>query len=405
MTNRWAVLAILCLARLSMGLHLQVVAAVAPFLVADLGLTYAEIGLLIGLFMLPGVFLALPGGLISRRVGDKTTLVAALVLLTLGTSLLAISPGFGVAAVARLLSGAGGTLLTMQVAKIATDWFVGRELATAIGILLGTFPLGVALAMATLGVVAAATSWHVAVAVIAASAVLTLTLVALLYRDLPRPRPGVDAERPRLWAITPRELGLVLVAGAAFALVNAALVVFTSFTPTLLIEQGRSEPEAGVLASWASWTLIGSVAAAGPLLDRARRAIVWLVASALLTAGTCLAMPVFEPAWLWIVLFGIVSAPVTVGSMALPGRVLRADSRGTGFRLFFTMNYVGFALLPPVAGYLLDLTRSTAAPVWFGGLLYVMIVPCLVVFRRLQRRPTQPADNAMQVPGWEARPR
>ena len=62
MTNRWAVLAILCLARMSMGLHLQVVAAVAPFLIADLGLTYAEIGVLIGIFMLPGVFLALPGG-------------------------------------------------------------------------------------------------------------------------------------------------------------------------------------------------------------------------------------------------------------------------------------------------------------------------------------------------------
>src|SRR5215212_9510750 len=122
-TNRWAVLAILCVARTSMGLHLQVVAAVAPFLIADLGLTYTEVGLLIGLFMLPGVFLAMPGSLVSRRVGDRATLLGGLGLLTLGTGLLAVSPGFALAAVARLVSGAGGTLLTMQVAKIATDWF------------------------------------------------------------------------------------------------------------------------------------------------------------------------------------------------------------------------------------------------------------------------------------------
>ena len=38
MGNRWTVLALLCLARMVMALHLQSVAAVAPFLIADLGL-------------------------------------------------------------------------------------------------------------------------------------------------------------------------------------------------------------------------------------------------------------------------------------------------------------------------------------------------------------------------------
>ena len=43
MTSRWAVLALLCLARMSMGLHLQAVAAIAPFLITDLGCSYAEV--------------------------------------------------------------------------------------------------------------------------------------------------------------------------------------------------------------------------------------------------------------------------------------------------------------------------------------------------------------------------
>lgn len=394
MTNRWTVLSLLCLARLSMGLHLQVVAAVAPFLIADLDLTYTELGLLIGVFMLPGVFLSLPGGLISRRVGDKATLLAALGLLVLGTGLLAASSGFAVALIARVLSGAGGTLLTMQVAKIATDWFAGRELSTAIGVLLGTFPLGVALAMATLGIVAAATSWQAAVAAIAASAALIFMLVARCYRDPPSEPTAVDAARSgRFLAISTPELRLVILAGVAFALVNAALVVFTSFTPPLLIERGRSETQAGVLASLTSWVLIGTVVLAGYLLDRARHATVWLALSAGLTAMACLATPIVEPAWLGIVLFGIVSAPVTVGSMALPGQVLSRRSRSTGFGLFFTMNYLGFGLLPPVAGFLLDLTHEAALPLWFSGSLYLAILPCLAMFQWLRRRSSRESES------------
>jgi hypothetical protein len=48
-----------------MGLHLQAVAAVAPFLMADLELGYGEIGTLIGIFLLPGAFLALAGVLVD----------------------------------------------------------------------------------------------------------------------------------------------------------------------------------------------------------------------------------------------------------------------------------------------------------------------------------------------------
>jgi len=409
-----------------MGLHLQTVAAVAPFLIADLGLSYGEIGVLIGSFLLPGVFLALPGGLISRRIGDKATLLAALGLLAVGTGLLATSASFGTALVARLLSGAGGTLLTMQVAKIATDWFTGRELSTAIGLLLGTFPFGAALAMATLGGVAAASSWRTAVVLIAASAVPIFLVVAFLLRDLPRATAATDLAPDRRGSIggivnspvipkrsegshtdplragriraafdhasfNQAELGAIVLVGAAFALVNAALVVFSSFMPTLLIGRGYSETDAGVLASWTSWTLIPAVVVAGVLLDRVRRLMSWLLLSALATAATCFLLPLVDPSrvpiWAWIVLFGIVSAPVTVGTMALPGQVLRPENRSLGFGLYFTMNYIGFSLLPPVGGYLLDLTGDRASPIWFSGVLYLVIVGLLIGFEWTRRPP------------------
>lgn len=409
--GRWGVLAVLCLARVSMGLHLQVVAAVSPFLIADLGLGYGEIGTLIGVFLLPGAVLSMPGGLISRRFGDTRAMIGAVVLLAVGTAMLAASSGFWMAVVARLVAGAGGTLLTMQVAKIATDWFAGRELSTAIGILLGTFPLGIAAVTAGLPLVATASGWRVAVAIVAGSALVTLAIVAAFLRDRPSARAGGPASeeppssgdpplpgerslpgkqsmaggRPRLWAISRREAGLVLIAGAAFSLLNAGLVVFTSFVPVLLLRRGFGEIEAGVLTSWASWILIATLPPAGLFLDRVRPVTVWLVVSALLSALACLALPSVEPAWLWIALFGVMFAPVVVGSMALPGEVLQPETRATGFGLFFTTNYVGFAILPAVAGVLVDLTGSAAAPIWFTGLVFAAVVPLVLWFRWMQR--------------------
>lgn len=385
--GRWGVLAILCLARGSMGLHLQALAAVSPFLMADLGLGYGEIGTLIGIFLLPGAFLALPGGLVTRRFGDARALMGAVVLLAIGTALLAASDRFSVAVVARLIGGAGGTLLTMQVAKITTDWFAGRELSTAIGILLGTFPLGIAAVMAGLPLVATARSWREAVALIAGSAVLTLLIVMALLRDPPVAQASRSAptERPRLWALTRREVALVLISGAAFSLLNAGLIIFTSFAPALLRQRGLGDVEAGILTSWASWVMIATLPAAGYVLDRARPVTAWLLASATLSGLVCVAFPSFEPATLWIVCFGVVFAPVVIGTMALPGEVLRPESRATGFGLFFTTNYVGFAALPAVAGVLVDLTGSTATPIWFCGLIFAAVVPLILWFRWWQQ--------------------
>lgn len=368
-----------------MGLHLQTVAAVAPFMMAELHLGYSELGTLIGVFMLPGVVLAVPGGLVSRKLGDTRALTGGLVLLMAGTALLALSPGFWPAFLARVLSGAGGTLMTMQIAKIATDWFAGRELSTAIGVLLGTFPLGLAAVMAGLPIIATLSSWRVAVGVVAASALLILVVVILFLRDHPDAQAARQT-RPRLWVISRAEIGLVVLSGAAFSLLNAGLVIFSSFTPALLLGRGFGEVEAGVMTSWASWLAILTLPLAGFLLDRARPITVWLLLSSVLSAAVCLLVPTVEPIWLWIVLFAIVLAPIAVGSMALPGEVLRPESRGTGFGLFFTVNYVGFGLLPAVAGFLVDWTGSAAAPLWFDSLVFTSIVPMILIFRWIQAR-------------------
>src|SRR5216683_1130374 len=79
-------LAVLFAVRLTMGFQFQSVAAVAPLLGRDFGI-------LIGLYFTPGVALALPGGAIGQRFGDKRTVLGALLLMLSGG--LAASPQAG----------------------------------------------------------------------------------------------------------------------------------------------------------------------------------------------------------------------------------------------------------------------------------------------------------------------
>ena len=78
MRNRWGILALLFVVRLAMPVQFQSVGAVAPLLGQDFGMSLADIGFLIGLYFTPGIALALAGGGLGQRFGDKRTVLAGL---------------------------------------------------------------------------------------------------------------------------------------------------------------------------------------------------------------------------------------------------------------------------------------------------------------------------------------
>ena len=84
MANRWTALALVFLTRTSMGFQFQSVASVAPLMIADLGLSYTQLGTLTGLYMLPGVLFAATGSLIGQRLGERRVVLGGLGLMVLG---------------------------------------------------------------------------------------------------------------------------------------------------------------------------------------------------------------------------------------------------------------------------------------------------------------------------------
>ncbi len=384
METRWLALAVLTAARTSMGFQFQSLASAAPPLVADLGLGYAEVGFLIGLYFLPGVALALPGGLLGRRFGDKRVVVFGLGLMAAGGVVAGFAEGYPTLVAGRLLSGLGAVLLNVLMAKMVTDWFAGREIVLAMAVFVNSFPIGIGLALLTLGGLAEGLGWRAALHATVVAAAAALVVLAVAYHPHPNDGRASAAAAPGDGRISLREAALACLAGSIWGIFNGAFAITFAFAPILLVETGLTVGGAGTLVAVATWLSVASVQAGGLIAQR------WGHRTALLLSGTAawgvglLLLPLAPPLPVLLVIGLMQGLPVGV-VMALPAEVLRPQSRATGMGLFYTALYIGHAALPPVAGWLLDLSGTPAAPLAFAGVLVLSIVPLFAAFRGFQR--------------------
>ena len=244
--QRWQVLAALSLARVSMGFQFQSVASTAPLLSGSLGLDQAQIGWLVGLYLLPGVALALPGGMLGARFGDKRIVLLGLLLMTAGGLGFALASDIAEASIARAVMGVGAVLLNVLLAKMVTDWFAGKELVLAMSILINTWPIGIGIALLTLGAVAQSVSWQAAFVVTAGVAALGM---AIVFFGCARAPGAPSAQGIDLRSLTRREWILVGAAGLPWMVYNAGYALLVAFyDPGHRIGPGRWAPGAAIRA-------------------------------------------------------------------------------------------------------------------------------------------------------------
>ena len=303
MRNRWAILAILFVVRLTIAFQFQSVAAVAPLLEKTFGVGLADIGLLIGLYFTPGVVLALPGGAIGRTLGDKPTTIMALLLMTAGSLVMATTDIWGWQMAGRLASGAGGVLLTVQLTKMGADWFAGKEIATAMAIFVSSWPTGVAISLLVLPAIGTA---HGAGAVFLAAAALTMIGIVLIafYQPPPAASAATAAAAARL---DPLAALAVIVAGLIWGLYNVGFAMIFSFGPSLLTERGWSIAAAGSAISLVLWLSVISVPSGGFLADRTGRPLALAVMASLAVALLLAWLPRSDAVIAILVLIGLVS--------------------------------------------------------------------------------------------------
>jgi predicted MFS family arabinose efflux permease len=376
--NRWGILAILFFVRLTIAFQFQSVAAVAPLLEKTFGVGLADIGILIGLYFTPGVVLALPGGAIGRTLGDKPTTIAALLLMTAGSLVMALAEAWGWQMAGRLASGAGGVLLTVQLTKMGADWFAGKEIATAMAIFVNSWPAGVAISLLVLPAIGTA---HGAGAVFLLAAALTAAGIGLIA--FYQPPPTTSATTAAAARLDPLALLAVIVAGAIWGLYNVGFAMIFSFGPSLLAERGWSIAAAGSAISLVMWLSVISVPAGGYLADRFKRPLTLAVTASLAVALLLAWLPRSDAVIAILVLIGLIGGHPAGPIMSLPARVLAPETRAIGMGVFYTLFYAAMMLGPAVAGRLAKSAGSAAVALDLGALTVLACPPLMWLFERI----------------------
>src|SRR3954462_12882914 len=165
-----------------MGFQFQAVGSLTPFLVDEFRIDYASVGTLIGLYLLPGIVVALPGGYLGRRFGEKRMVLTGLALMALGGIVSALGTSYAMLVAGRLVTGVGVVIQFVLMTKMLADWFKDKELVFAMSLYLNGWPIGIGLGLLTQVTLANATSWRTVFISTAVLSALTLIALAILYR-------------------------------------------------------------------------------------------------------------------------------------------------------------------------------------------------------------------------------
>jgi MFS family permease len=210
-------------------------------------------------------------------------------------------------------------------------------------------------------------------------------LIAAIYRVPPvavAPPPSSEEER---LGLSPRELGLVSLAGGVWMLFNVGYILVVSFGPALLMSNGLSQQDAGFEISLVSWTLVVTIPLGGVLIDRiGHPTMVMMMSLAAFGLGALLVPSAPSPALMTFV--GVVAGLPAGAMMVLPAEVLRPPNRAAGMGVFFTWYYAGMALLTLVGGILRDVSGAHGAPLLLAGALELAAIAVLAFLRLSQRR-------------------
>jgi predicted MFS family arabinose efflux permease len=380
--RRWAILALLFATRVALGFQFQTMGSVAEPVATDLHLNYAEIGTLIGLFLMPGMVLAMPAGLLGRYLSDRVLVAIGLVAIAAGGLLAAVSTDLETLAAARLVSGAGFVVCSLYFTKMTADWFAGRELATAMAVVVMSWPFGIAMGQVGHGWLAAHEGWRLPFIVAALYSLVSAVAVLVLYRAPPH---GPTAPAPPSARLTGREWSLTLIAAFIWATFNAAYVVYLSFAPRVLTDGGIGALTAAGIVSLASWVMIFSGTLVGQVADRFGRADLILRVCLVGGMASLALLPLLDWAIPLSLAYGLIGVAPAGLIMALTGQAMAPHKRAFGMGVFLSVFFLGSAPAPGIAGWLYDRTGDAYVPILFAVGLTAAALAGTFAFRLVQR--------------------
>ncbi|MBS0640352.1 MAG: MFS transporter [Proteobacteria bacterium] len=374
------ILTALTVGRVAFGYQFQSIASLATDLVPRFHLTYAQLGSLIGAYMLLGVVSALPIGLLGRRFGDRIVLSVGLFLMTAGAAWSAYAGGPGGMAVGRAVAGLGAVAMIVMQGKVIGEWFTGSAFMLAIGLTVCAFSVGMGLAQLVLPLLSEGAGLQTALISTAIPAGISFLLFAFGYTTPPHAGP---IER-RFSMPSMRECVLLSVAGLTWMTFTAGYGAFAAYLPSALTLRGDGAAIVALAMTVLTWGNAPATMAGSGLANRFGNMTVFMfgtVAMVVGMAGMAIhAWPVF-----WAVLVGIVGGIHPGIIMAVGTLSARAENRAAGMGLFYMVYYAGGAGAPALCGIAADAYGSPDGGLLAAAAISTLGIPMFLLHRLLLR--------------------
>ncbi len=371
LNNRWLMLSLLFLTRLSMGFQFQSLGSVGPALISGAGLSNFELGSLIGIFMLPGLFLAFPGGYLGRYFSDKSIISIGLMCLCGGGLISIASSSFDIMAIGRIICGIGFVLTTMYFSKVTMDWFEGRDLATAMGILIISWPGGIALSQAIHPLVSLELGWRGAISTASIFCFGSAIAIYAFYKS-PATHEFQSTSIKQESNLSLEEWLRTILAALSWAFYNAGYLVFLSFAFLALTEISVSTLTAATVLSFCSFLIMISIPLGGFLADKFSLHKVIVFVSSLIAIVSLLLLPLGNFWTTLCILFGAFGMSAGGIIIALAGKAMSANRRAFGMGIFQTIYFFFAAGSPVIAGWLYDYVGSSNLTLAFAASLFFL---------------------------------
>jgi len=387
---RWVVLLLSYVCMLAYGFGLQSVPPVLTLIVGELGLSYAEGGMLSSLFVLPAIFLSILAGMLADWWNPFRVGVISLCLALAGALIFATSGSFVVAGLGRVIAGLGAATVSIQAARMITQWFGRGGAGTAMGIYNTAMPVAAITSFSTFGTLGQQSGWRTPIFVSALVAVLALAAFLLLYRPAPAAAPVGAAGQGRAGvgrSFSLRNVGSpIWLVALCWMWFNAASISFSTFAPDFFVSRGYEIGAAGLLASLLMWGSLGLSPIIGRLTDRIGRHELFIGAGGILLAIAISVVARAEsfigPMLVMAVAVALVPAPV----FSLPAKILAPQRLGFGFGVLSTLSSTGIFFGPYLAGLIRDRTHGYEASFVFLSVLALLITATAVVLRARLRQ-------------------
>ena len=198
-SDRGVAAVLLIIGRIVYAFNWYNVGAVLPLLSKGLDANTAELGVVLGAFLVGAGVFQVPAGLIAMRWGYRTTSIFALALMGSFSLASAFSPDWVVLAVLRFGAGAGAAFFFAPALGLVSSYYPVGSRGPVIGLYNSGFAVGAAAGLFIGALVGAAEGWvwaladgGIALLVMAIGAVVTLP---------PLPRPDVPPTWKATWRV------------------------------------------------------------------------------------------------------------------------------------------------------------------------------------------------------------